>query len=251
MKILIACEESQTVCNAFRELGYEAYSCDIEPCSGGHPEWHIQGNVLDIIGIGDKTILLQNGESIFIQNWDLMIAHPPCTYLTRAATRWLYPNHKLNKERYNKGLKAKEFFMKLLNADIPMIAIENPVPHKVFKMTKETQIIQPFYFGHKAQKTTLLWLKNLPKLTSTNTLFKHTPPEFMRDSKGIRHSKWFMDCGYDSKLKSKTFKGIAKAMAEQWNNPIIKQHQNNENGEANENKSSPLKTPEVTSFHSG
>jgi len=200
MKILIACEESQTVCKEFRELGHEAYSCDVLPCSGGHPEWHIQDDILKHLDEG----------------WDLMIAHPPCTYLTKAGTRWLYAGHKLNKERYNKGLEAKGFFMKLLNANISYIAIENPVPHKVFDMPKETQIIQPHYFGHNVQKTTLLWLKNLPKLKSTNTLFKHNAPEFMRDNKGIRHSKWFMDCGWDSKKKSKTFPGIAKAMAEQW-----------------------------------
>ena len=201
MKVLIACEESQTICKEFRKLGHEAFSCDILDCSGGHPEWHIKDDVLKHLD----------------DDWDLIIAHPPCTYITRAGTRWLYPNHKLNQERYKKGLKAKEFFMKLLNANIPMIAVENPVPHKVFDMPKETQIIQPFYFGHDVQKTTYLWLKNLPKLQSTNNLFKHTPPKFMKDSKGVRHSKWFMDCGFNSgKEKSKTFPGIAKAMAEQW-----------------------------------
>ena len=201
MRVLIACEESQIVCKAFRELGHEAYSCDIQDCSGGHPEWHIKDDVLKHLDDG----------------WDLMIAHPPCTYLTRAGTRWLFPKGKLNHERYKKGLEAKEFFMKLLNTDIPRICIENPVPHKIFDMPKETQIIQPYYFGHRVQKTTLLWLKNLPKLQSTNTLFEHKPPEFMRDNKGWRHSKWFMDCGFNSgKEKSKTFRGIAEAMAKQW-----------------------------------
>jgi len=202
MRVLVACEESQVVCMAFRRLGHEAYSCDIIPCSGGHPEWHIQDDVLKHLDDG----------------WDLMIAHPPCTYIARAGTRWLYPNHKLNQDRYNKGLEAKGFFMKLLNSNIRLIAVENPVPHKVFKMSKETQIIQPFYFGHDVQKTTYLWLKNLPKLKSTNELLKHDiEPKFMRDSKGIRHSKWFMDCGFNAaKEKSKTFVGIANAMAEQW-----------------------------------
>ena len=200
MRILIACEESQVVCKAFRQKGHEAYSCDIQPCSGGHPEWHIQDDILKHLDDG----------------WDLMIAHPPCTFITKAGTRWLFPRGKLNQERYKEGLKAKDFFIELLNASIPRICIENPVPHKVFNMPKETQIIQPFYFGHTAQKTTLLWLKNLPKLKSTNTLFRCHAPEFMRDNKGIRHSKWFMDCGFNSKLKSKTFSGIAEAMAEQW-----------------------------------
>ena len=201
MRILIACEESQEVCKAFRAFGHEAFSCDVQPSSGGHPEWHIQDDVLKHLNDG----------------WDLMIAHPPCTYITKAGTRWLYDGKKLNQERYNKGLEAKDFFLKLLNTNISMIAVENPIPHKVFNMPKETQIIQPFYFGHKVQKTTYLWLKGLPKLQSTNSLFKEHPPEFMRDSKGIRHSKWFMDCGFNAgKEKSKTFKGIAEAMAQQW-----------------------------------
>jgi len=200
MNVLIACEESQEVCKAFRKLGHEAFSCDTQECSGGHPEWHIHDDVLKHLDDG----------------WDLMIAHPPCTYITKAGTRWLYAGHKLNQERYKQGLQAKKFFLKLLNADIPMIAVENPIPHKVFDMPEETQIIQPYYFGHKVQKTTYLWLKNLPKLQSTNSIMKEITPEFMRDNKGIKHSKWFMDCGFNSKLKSKTFEGIAKAMAEQW-----------------------------------
>jgi len=217
MKVLIACEESQVVCKEFRKLGHEAYSCDILECSGGHPEWHIQDDILRVIGTGRCNF--ENGSVSYIYSWDLMIAHPPCTYLSRGGTRWLFAGHKLNQERYEKGIEAKEFFLKLLNSNIPKIVIENPVPHKVFEMPMETQMIQPFYFGHDVQKTTYLWLKGLPKLKSTNTLFKHIAPKFMRDNKGIRHSKWFMDCGFNSgKEKSKTFIGIAKAMAEQWGN---------------------------------
>lgn len=193
MKILIACEESQTVCKAFRELGHEAYSCDVLPCSGGHPEWHIQGDVLEQLDKG----------------WDLMIAHPPCTYLTKAGCRWLYPKGVLNKDRYQKGLEAKEFFFKLLNADIPMIAVENPKPQKIYDMPEETQIIQPCEFGHKLKKTTFLWLKNLPKLKPTEIV----EPEYYIDRKGIKHSKL---TGWSAKRKSKTFPGIARAMAEQW-----------------------------------
>ncbi len=200
MKILIACEESQEVCKAFRKLGHEAYSCDILDCSGGYSKWHIKGDVLEILNDG----------------WDLMIAHPPCTYISRAGTRWLFPKGELNKERFEKGLNTKEFFMALLNANIPKIALENPVPHKVFKIPKETQIIQPFYFGHKSQKTTLLWLKNLPKLQSTNTIFKEINPEYYICNKGWRHSKF--TANWDAKKKSKTFSGIARAMAEQWGN---------------------------------
>lgn len=193
MQILIACEESQEVCKAFRELGHEAFSCDILPCSGGHPEWHIKGDVLEHLDKG----------------WDLMIAHPPCTYISRAGTRWLFPKGKLNQERYEKGLKAKEFLMKLLNVNIPMIAIENPVPHKIFEMPKETQIIQPYEFGHPITKKTLLWIKGLPKLKPTKIVDR----EYYYDRKGIRHSKL---TGWSAKRKSKTFKGIAKAMAKQW-----------------------------------
>ena len=195
MRVLIACEESQTVCKEFRKLGHEAYSCDILPCSGGHPEWHLQGDVLEQLNKG----------------WDLMIAHPPCTFLTKAGTRWLFPKKKLSQERYMKGQKAKDFFTIFLNSDIPRIAIENPVPHKIFKMPKETQIIQPCEFGHKLKKTTYLWLRGLPELKPT----KIVEPEYYIDRKGIRHTKLN---GWSAKRKSKTFQGIAKAMATQWGN---------------------------------
>lgn len=201
MKVLVACEESQIVCAVFREMGHEAYSCDLQECSGNHPEWHIKDDVLNHLEDG----------------WDLMIAHPPCTYLSRAGTRWLFPKGELNQNRYALGIEAKEFFLKLLNAKIPKICVENPVPHKIFDMPKPSQIIQPFYFGHDVQKTTYLWLKGLPKLRSTNSLEKQVSPKFMRDRKGVRHSKWFMDCGFNAgKEKSKTFSGIARAMANQW-----------------------------------
>ena len=196
MKILIACEFSGIVREEFKKLGHDAWSCDLLPTE--IPGKHIQDDVLKHLDDG----------------WDLMIAHPPCTYLSRAGTRWLFPKGKLNQERYEKGLKAKEFFMRFINANIPMIAIENPVPHKVFEIPKETQMIQPFYFGHKVQKTTYLWLKNLPKLKSTNTLFKQNAPEYYICNKGWRHSKF--TANWDAKKKSKTFSGIAKAMAKQW-----------------------------------
>lgn len=193
MKVLIACEESQEVTKAFRRLGHEAFSCDILPCSGGHPEWHIQDDVLKHLEEG----------------WDLMIAHPPCTYLTHAGCRWLYPKGKLNRERYGKGIKAKKFLMKLLNADIPMIAIENPFPSPIYKLPKPTQIIQPYQFGHGVSKKTLLWLKGLPKLEPTEIV----SCEYYFDKKGVRHS---ILTGWSPRRKSKTFSGIAKAMAEQW-----------------------------------
>lgn len=209
MLILIACEFSGIVRTAFEKLGWDAWSIDLLPTE--KPGKHLQADILDVLdGVRFKGFPP-------LSYFDLMIAHPPCTYITKVGTRWLFPKGKLNQERYKKGLEAKKFFKRLLEVQIPRICVENPVPHKVFDMPKETQIIQPHYFGHKVQKTTLLWLKDLPKLKSTNSLFKHNAPEFMRDNKGIRHSKWFMDCGFNAgKEKSKTFKGVAEAMATQW-----------------------------------
>lgn len=193
MKVLVACEESQRVCIAFREKGHEAYSCDIEPCSGGHPEWHIQDDVLKHL---DK-------------DWDLIIAHPPCTYLSNAGARFLYPKGILNQDRLKKGLEAKEFFMKLYNANCPKICVENPVSSKIFKMPQHTQEIQPFEFGHPFKKKTRLWLKGLEPLKATNIV------EVSESTKIA--GNWFNKGGKDrQKNRSKTFEGIAKAMAEQW-----------------------------------
>ena len=193
MKVLVACEESQRVCIAFREKGHEAYSCDIEPCSGGHPEWHIQDDVLKHLDKG----------------WDLIIAHPPCTYLSNAGARFLYPKGVLNQERLKKGLEAKEFFMKLYNANCPKICVENPVSSKIFEMPQHTQEIQPFEFGHPFKKKTRLWLKGLEPLKATNIVD-------VSESTKIA-GNWFNKGGKDrQKNRSKTFEGIAKAMAEQW-----------------------------------
>lgn len=193
MKVLVACEESQRVCIAFRARGHEAYSCDIEPCSGGHPEWHIQDDVLKHLDEG----------------WDLIIAHPPCTYLSNAGARFLYPKGILNQERYQKGLKAKEFFMKLYNANCPKIAVENPVSSKIYNMPKHTQEIQPYEFGHPFKKKTRLWLKGLEPLKPTNIVT-------VSESTKIA-GNWFNKGGKErQKNRSKTFEGIAKAMAEQW-----------------------------------
>ena len=193
MKVLVACEESQRVCIAFRAKGHEAYSCDIEPCSGGHPEWHIQDDVLKHLDEG----------------WDLIIAHPPCTYLSNAGARFLYPKGVLNEERYKKGLEAKEFFMKLYNADCPKICVENPVSSTIYNMPKHTQEIQPYYFGHPFKKKTRLWLKGLEPLKPTNIV------EISESTKIA--GNWFNKGGKErQKNRSKTFEGIAQAMAEQW-----------------------------------
>ena len=170
MKVLVACEESQRVCTAFRELGHEAYSCDVQECSGGHPEWHIQGDVLPYID-GNCIVTTMDGSAHRIDGtWDLLIAHPPCTYLSNAGARHLWKNHVLNRERYEKGLTGKAFFMEFLNADCERICVENPVPSKIYNLPRYTQTIQPYEFGHPYSKRTCLWLKNLPKLVPTETV---------------------------------------------------------------------------------
>lgn len=194
MKVLIACEESQTVCKAFRARGHEAYSCDIIPCSGGHPEWHIQDDILEVLSGGGG-------------DWDLMIAHPPCTYLTVTANKYFLNNP----ERWEKRLEAIKFVHKLLNADIPKIALENPVGVISTHIRKPDQYIEPYEFGHKDSKKTGLWLKNLPLLKPTNIV----EPEYVIIN-GKRYSKTHAYNWGNSKLRSKTYEGIAEAMAEQW-----------------------------------
>ncbi len=220
MKVLIACEESQTVCSAFRELGHEAYSCDIIDCSGDHPEWHIKGDCLPLIN-GSCDFITVNNENHSIEGkWDLLIAHPPCTFLTVTGNRWF------NVEKYGeKALKriqdredAVKFFMAFVNADCDKIAIENPVGVMSTRYRKPNQIIQPWMFGDPFEKKTCLWLKNLPNLTPTNIV---DPPERVKFDSGKTMPAWYADAWKlskeeRSKLRSKTFPGFAKAMAEQW-----------------------------------
>lgn len=201
MRVLVACEESQEVCKAFRAKGHEAYSCDIQECSGGHPEWHIQGDVLPLLK----------------EKWDLIIAHPPCTYMSKAGARFMYLTAgNVNQERLEKALQAKEFFMQFMNANCDKICIENPTPLKIVGLPKESQVIQPYQFGHPYSKRTLLWLKGLPELKPTNILTEYTPylPSntggFARGRGGSR------GVAHNAKDASKTFSGIAQAMAEQW-----------------------------------
>lgn len=217
MKVLVACEESQRVCTAFRELGHEAYSCDIQECSGGHPEWHILGDVLPLIN-GKCEFVTMDGITHRIDiRWDLLIAHPPCTYLTPAGSCRLFDkNHNIvNKEREQKLWDAVAFFKQFLNADCEKIAVENPAPMKYYKLPKYTQIIEPYYFGDPWKKRTCLWLKSLPPLEKTNCVNPiscwvetngRTCRTKLRGAKGARSAK----------ERSKTFPGIAKAMAEQW-----------------------------------
>lgn len=198
MKVLVACEESQRVCLAFREKGHEAYSCDIQPCSGGHPEWHIRGDALELLKL----------------EWDMIIAHPPCTYLSNAGAVRMFPKGKLDKERYVKALKAKEFFMKFLEADCPKICVENPMPLSIMNMPKPDCIIQPYEFGEAYSKRTYLWLKGLQPLMPTTVIVSGIRPWV--DSTGGKGRKGQRGIARSQKERSKTFPGIAKAMAEQW-----------------------------------
>lgn len=208
MKVLVACEESQRVCIAFRERGHEAYSCDIIECSGNHPEWHIKGNALPLIN-GDVSFRTCDGTEHYVDKWDLLIAHPPCTYLSNAGARHLYPNGFLNEERYRKGIQAREFFLQFWFANVDKICVENPVPTKIYNLPKYTQIVEPYQFGHPIKKRTCLWLKNLPPLMPTNVVDKRI---------STRYARWFNDGSSEERQRnrSKTFEGIAKAMAEQW-----------------------------------
>lgn len=220
MKVLIACEESQRVCTAFRERGHQAFSCDIEDCSGGHPEWHIKGDVLKVLNPAKQAISgddwygfkfrTQDGALHCIDGkWDLIIAHPPCTYLSNAGARFLYPKGVLNEDRLKLGLAAKEFFMQLYNADCDKICVENPIPSRVFGLPKYSQTVQPYEHGHPFKKKTCFWLKNLPLLRPTDIVD-------VRESTKIA-GNWFNKGGKDrQKNRAKTFEGIAKAMSQQW-----------------------------------
>ena len=201
MRILVACEESQAVTNELRKLRHEAYSCDIEACSGGHPEWHLQQDVRPLLK----------------EKWDMIIAFPPCTYLSNAGACRLYPTKgHLDVVRYAKGLKAKEFFLSILNADCPKIAVENPVSSKIFNMPPCTQEIQPYMFGHPYTKKTRLWLKGLCLLNPTNVVTPIGPYVPSGTGRRDRGKYGAAKRGDDAKNRSKTFRGIAKAMAEQW-----------------------------------
>ena len=201
MKILVACEESQEVCKAFRIKGHEAYSCDIQECSGGHPEWHIQADVLELLKM----------------KWDMIIAFPPCTYMTNAGAVRMRVNGEIVKERFEKAMKAKEFFMKFYNEKYKKIAIENPTPMKIVGLPPYSQAVQPYEFGHPYSKRTCLWLKGLSPLVPTEIMEHHVPyvNGGCKDSHG-NYRKFQGRKERDPKIRSKTFPGIAKAMADQW-----------------------------------
>lgn len=231
LKVLIACEESQRVCTEFRKLGHQAYSCDIVEPSGKHPEWHILGDALRIISPRKTTdtIEFETMDGIrhgFLGQWDLIIAHPPCTYLSNAGACRLYPKKgQLNQERYKQGLKSKEFFMRFLNADCDHICVENPIPSRIFELPRYTQTVQPYEFGQPYSKKTCLWLKGLPKLKPTKLITEYKPYVSCGTStnKGNPDKAGVSRRGGAAKVRSKTFKGIAKAMAEQWSAAILKE----------------------------
>lgn len=217
MKILVACEESQRVCIEFRRKGHEAYSCDIEPCSGGHPEWHVQSDVLPLLN-GNCYFHTANGVVHHVEGeWDMIIAFPPCTYLSNAGACRLYPQKgQIDKERFQKGLAAKEFFVKILNSKCKRIAVENPISSRVFNMPPHSQEIQPYFFGHPYTKKTRLWIKGLPLLKSTNLIEPKGPYIPAGTSRKDKTKYGAAKRGKDAKERSKTFPGIAKAMASQW-----------------------------------
>ena len=236
LNVLVACEESQRVCTEFRKLGHNAFSCDILKCSGGHPEWHFNQDVLEVIkNNGGK---LEIGEEFYIEGkWDLMVAHPPCTYLAVSGAKWYYhpedkdlpveqrrPHPKFPNRAQDRA-EAEAFFLALANADIEHIAIENPVGIMNTKFRKPNQVVQPYFFGDAASKSTCLWLKNLPLLVPTEMVDKG---EYIEFKSGKRIPKWYSDGLTKTKSaeerrtwRSKTFPGFAKAIAEQWSNYLL------------------------------
>jgi len=207
-KVLVACEESQAVTIELRKLGHEAYSCDLKPCSGGHPEWHLQQDV---------SILLK-------EKWDMIIAHPPCTFLTNGgAVRMYHPKGVVDKKRLAKAMEAKEFFMLFYNADCEKIVIENPMPLTIVNLPTKTQVIQPFEYGDAYSKKTYLWIKGLPNLEPTKILTSYQP--FINGGGGRKEKQNYKGKTFanGSEKRSKTFPGIAKAMAEQWGRLLSKE----------------------------
>lgn len=199
MNVLVACEESQRVCIAFREKGHNAFSCDILPCSGGHPEWHIQCDVTLLLD-GHCEFVTVNGDLHCVMRWDMIIAFPPCTDLAASGAR-----HFEKKRQDGRQARSISFFMQFVNADCDKIAIENPIGIMSNIYRKPDQIIQPWMFGHGETKSTCLWLKNLPLLEPTNIV------------EGREQRIWRMPPGPDrAKERSKTYPGIADAMATQW-----------------------------------
>lgn len=222
MKVLVACEESQRVCIAFRKRGHDAYSCDVLPCSGGHPEWHIHGDVLPLLNgfCWFRTQDMSSSENpiLLLQKWDLIIAHPPCTYLTLSGNKWFKPEFADRfPDRQHQRKEAEDFFMAIAQADCGKIAIENPVGIMSSQWRKPDQYIEPYMFGDPEKKKTGLWLKGLPVLKPTNIV----EPVIIHCKSGKNEPRWHIDTmnlpkAERSRVRSQTFIGIANAMALQW-----------------------------------
>ncbi len=220
MKVLIACEESQRVCIAFRKRGHDAFSCDLKPCSGGHPEWHIRQNCLQVLN-GRCQFKTCNGDSYFVDRWDLIIAHPPCTYLANSGASYLdierYGDYA--KERLKKRDEAIQFVLKIWNCDCDKVCIENPLGF-IQEVMPYSQLIQPYYFGDPEKKSTLLWLRGLPllkidrrKFVKPIMVYSHYESTFVPRWK--EKTRLFPN-ELRQTLRSKTFPGIAEAFAENW-----------------------------------
>lgn len=222
MRVLVACEESQRVCIAFRERGHLAYSCDIKNCTGNHPEWHIKGNVLDYLNVDykqdpDNGIPFFTCDGVFhcVPCFDLIIAFPPCTYFSRMNFLNYYRKGVFNEKRFEKALLYVDLFNAIWNADCKRICIENPVPFKLFNdlLPPYTMTLQPYEFGENKSKKTCLWLKGLPPLIPTLHVIEHTPLITVNNSFELHKT-----IEEQSTYRSKTFNGVANAMAEQWGN---------------------------------
>ena len=208
MNVLIACESSQTICIAFRNFGINAFSCDIVPCYGGHPEWHIIADVYTIID-GCCTFETESGQiHVIFDKWDLATIHPPCTYLSNAGASSLFPGGVLNNVRFFRGLLARQFFIDMLNCDCDKVCVENPTPSKIYNLPVCSQVIQPSYFGDPYLKRTLLWLRGLPPLFAT---------DIVSNPESTVTAEWYNKGGsLRQRNRSKTFPGVAAAMAVQW-----------------------------------
>lgn len=243
MKILVACEESQAVTKALRALGHEAYSCDIIPCSGGHPEWHIMQDVRPLLSpdwvhrYSDEPAALgfefftEEGRLHFVGGkWDMIIAFPPCTYLTAAGACRMYPTKgNIDPERFAKAMEAKDFFMAFYTADCDKIAIENPRPLRVVDLPVESQRIQPYEYAEDSSeyftKMTYLWLKGLPQLTPIRVKKPEGTRPFVNagTKRATGEPRKMVGCRHSALERSKTFKGVARAMALQWAGPAVEE----------------------------
>lgn len=205
LRVLVACEESQAECTAFRNLGHLAFSCDIQPCKpGGNKAWHIKADVTPYLK-GKTTFVTMDGKKHHLRKWDLIIAHPPCTYLCKVGSVWMYKDGKINKEREKKMKAARRFFMTCLMAKAEFVAVENPIPQARAQLPRPTCYIQPSWFGVKYTKKTLYWLKNLPPIWPT---IEHPQPKcYVTASRG--------------KYRSRTFPQVAEQIAKQWSDFIL------------------------------